>query len=310
MNILELKKKIMHNELSNFYIFTGTEIGIQNIYLNQISKVLQMPITRVDSVASIYSLCTVKGLFGNVNSFYVIREDTDFMKQEKVYETISKDIKNNVIILLYEKIDSRLKFGKYFKDCTIHFDKLSPTILNTYIRKEVGLDFQHAAELSNKVALSYDMAMLEADKVKNFSIAENIPADIAMDKLVQMGMIHEEENSDVFRWVEAVMNRQPDLSFHIARILLNSGVHTVNMLGTLYNTVKTVLLIQCCEGSDIGGITGLDNGQIYYNKKYVGNYQTYELVDSMKRLSRIINNIKNGTIDNQFTIDYVLTQML
>jgi DNA polymerase III delta subunit len=179
-----------------------------------------------------------------------------------------------------------------------------------YIKKEIDLDQKHLEELSNKVSGSYDMAMLEANKIKNFSEAQNISENSAMDKLVQMGMIVQEEDTDVFRWVSAVMNRQVTLSFHLAKILLDNGTQTVNMLGTLYNTIKTVLLIQCCEGSDISNITGLDNGQIYFNKPYINVYQTYELVDSMKRLSRIINNIKNGTIDNKFAIDLALTQML
>ncbi|MBR4377326.1 MAG: hypothetical protein IKP50_00350 [Bacilli bacterium] len=310
MDLLELKSQIMHNELSNFYIFTGTEISIQRIYLNQISKVLNMPINRVDSVASIYGMCTTKGLFGNTNSLYVIREDRDIMKQEKVYETLSKDIGGNVIILLYEKIDSRLKFGKYFKNVIVPFEKLSNNVLKMYIKKEIDLDQKHLEDLSNKVSGSYDIALLEADKIKKFSEAQNISANSAMDKLVQMGMIVQEEDTDVFRWVAAVMNRQVTLSFHLAKILLNKGTQPINMLGTLYNSVKTVLLIQCCEGRDISGITGLDGGQIYFNKPYINVYQTYELVDSMKRLSRIINNIKNGTIDNQFAIDLALTQML
>ena len=43
MTIIELKSDIMHKHLSNFYIFTGEEIGIMNIYLNQISKTLNIP---------------------------------------------------------------------------------------------------------------------------------------------------------------------------------------------------------------------------------------------------------------------------
>ena len=116
----------MKNEIQNFYIFTGTEIGIINIYLEQMSAKLGMPITRADSVLSIYENCTSRTIFGSTTGFYVIRNDNDFTKQENAYTTIQKDIGKNVIVLLYEKLDSRLKFGKFFKDQTINFEKLNP----------------------------------------------------------------------------------------------------------------------------------------------------------------------------------------
>ena len=72
MDITVLKDQIIKNNLSNVYIFTGEEIGIQNIYLNQMSKVLNMPITRADSVSEIYNKCTSKSLFGSSKGFYVI----------------------------------------------------------------------------------------------------------------------------------------------------------------------------------------------------------------------------------------------
>ena len=310
MDLLELKDQIIKKNLSNFYIFTGTEIGIQQIYLKQMSKVLNMPISRVDSVSEIYNLCTTKGLFGNTNSLYVIRNDMDFIKQEKVYDTIEKDIGKNVIVLLYEKIDSRTKFAKRFKNRIVPFEKLQPLVLKNYMRQSINLDEKHLEDLSNKISGSYDMALNEIDKIKNYSLSKNISANAAMDKLVQTGCIYQPEESDVFRWVEVVMQRNVSESFHQAKILLDNGVQTINMLGTLYNSVKAVLLIQCCEGGNISSVTGLDNGQIYYNRKYVGRYNTSELVANMKRLAETINNIKHGTIDNIFVIDYVLTQML
>ena len=99
----------MKNQLSNFYIFTGTELGIQKIYLDQISKVLNLPIVRAESVLDIHNICTTKSLFGATNSIYVIRDDKEITKHEEIYKTLSNDIRGNVIILLYEKIDKRLK---------------------------------------------------------------------------------------------------------------------------------------------------------------------------------------------------------
>lgn len=310
MTITELKERIMERNLSNFYIFTGTEIGIQNIYLNQMAKVLNLPITRADSVLSIYSKCTSRSLFGNEIGFYVIRDDNDITKQENVYTKIENEIGNNVIVLLYEKIDSRLKFGKYFKDKIVEFEKLNPMILKNYIKKVCPLNEKNLAELSNEVSGCYDLALLECSKVNSYAKATSCSVDSAFRKLIDSGVICRREEANVFDFTDAVMRRQTTLAFKLSENLLNNGTQSINILGTLYNTVKSVLLIQVCENSDISGTTGLDNGQIYFNKKYVGKYNSSDLVYYMKLIAGIVDKIKNGKIDDMFSIQYVLVQML
>ena len=97
MTIIDLKNQIMKNCLTNLYVFVGEEIGIMNIYLNQMSKTLNMPVTRAESVASIYAQCTSRSMFGNTTGFYVIRNDKDIAKEEKAYQSLSKDIGKIVI---------------------------------------------------------------------------------------------------------------------------------------------------------------------------------------------------------------------
>lgn len=310
MNITEIKEQIMHRQLSNFYVFTGTEIGIQNIYLNQMSKVLGLPITRADSVLSIYSKCTSRSLFGGEVGFYVIRNDTDIMKEEKVYESLPSEIGKNVIVLLYDKIDSRLKFGKYFKDRTVEFEKLSSNILKAYIKKVCPLNDRNLEELSNTVCESYDLAMLECAKINSYCKATKVDADKAFRILMDGGTIYKQEETNVFEFTDAVMNKNSTLAFKLSKALLDSGSQSVTLLGTLYNTVKSVLLIQVCENPDISNTTGLDNAQIYFNKKYVGRYKTSELVRSLKLIARVINDIKSGRIDDAFSVQYILVQML
>ena len=310
MTILELKDQIMHKKLSNFYVFTGTEIGIMNIYLNQMSQVYGLPIIRASSVASIYSRCTTRSMFGDVTGFYVIRNDTDFTKQDSVFSTIASSIGNNIIVLLFDKIDSRLKFGKAFKDCTIQFDKLATNVLKSYIKKKCKVSDKHAEDLIELVGGSYDLAMLECDKIKQYSQAMNYDDDYSMSKLMTDGQIYQPENSDVFKFTDAVLSNRPTESFRIARILSENGVSAINSLGTLYNSMKTVMLIQCCpKGSNVCDVTGLDNKQVYFNKKYVGIYDIQTLVFAVKLLYKVIDGIKTGWIDEQYAVNFVLVNI-
>lgn len=317
MTIIDLKNQIMKNCLTNVYIFVGEEIGIMNIYLNQMAKTLNMPVTRAESVASIYAECTSKSMFGNTTGFYVIRNDKDITKEEKAYQSLSKDIGKNVIVLLYDKVDSRLKFGKFFKDQTITFEKLAPNVLKSYVKKACpGLsnkNCEHLIELCNG---SYDLCMLEIDKILHYQETTydrddyKDSVDHCFDVLLKSGVIYQPEESDVFKWTEAVCNRNCKEAFKLERVLRDNGTQSINMLGTLYNSMKSVMLIQCCTGQHVCEITGLDNRQVYFNKKYVGKYKTGELVRNVKLISRVVDGIKNGLYDNTYATRFVLCNIL
>ena len=97
----------------------------------------------------------------------------------------------------------------------------------------------------------------------------------------------------------------------IAHILKANNIPSVNILGTLYNSLKTVLLIQCCEGSDICNITGLDNRQVYFNKKYINRYYSDgELVNAIKLLARVVDDIKTGKIDDDISVEFSLLHII
>ena len=315
MTIIDLKDQIIKNNLSNFYIFTGTEIGIINIYLQQMSNKLGLPITRADSIVSIYGKCQGGSLFGDSTGFYVIRDDRDFMKQEQLFDTIKTSIRKNVIVLLYDKIDSRLKFGKHFKDDIVAFEKLTPNVLKSYIKKEIPLSDKNIETLMEVCCGSYDMCMLEVDKISQFVMSGEIRGydmtyDEAFTDLLECGVIYQPEETDVFKFTDAVCNRNKKLAFELEQVLMANNNSSINILGTLYNSMKSVMLIQVCEGKNISEVTGLDNRLIYFNKKYVGKYSSGELVKAIKLISKVIEGVKNGWIDDVYATKFVLVNIL
>ncbi len=308
MNIMDLKTQIVKNELSNFYIFTGTEIGIINIYLEEMSNKLNLPITRADSVSSIYTRCMGGSLFGDDVGFYVIREDRDFMKAEEAYQTISHDIMaGNVIVLLYEKVDSRVKFGKFFKDEIIHFDKLTPQVLSSYIKKRINLSNNNIERLIELCSQSYDMCMLEVDKIKQYNAED---PNKSFTDLLEMGVIYQPEESDVFKFTGAVCGRRVNEALYFEEMLRDNGSTSIAMLGALYSSMKAVMLIQLCEDRDVANTTGLDSRQIYFNKGYVGKYSDTELVRAVKLIMKTVSDIKGGRIDDMYATKYVLASIM
>lgn len=309
MTIIDLKDQIIKNNLSNFYIFTGTEIGIINIYLQQMSNKLGLPITRADSILSIYGKCQGGSLFGDSTGFYVIRDDRDFMKQEQLFDTIKTSIRKNVIVLLYDKIDSRLKFGKHFKDDIVAFEKLTPNVLKSYIKKEIPLADKNIETLMEVCGGSYDMCMLEVDKIHHY-MGDKFDSDSKFEHLLKCGVIYQQEETDVFKFTDAVCNRNKKLAFELEQVLMANNNSSINILGTLYNSMKSVMLIQVCESKNISEVTGLDNRLIYFNKKYVGKYSSGELVKAIKLISKVIEGVKNGWIDDVYATKFVLVNIL
>ena len=308
MNIMDLKTQIVKNELSNFYIFTGTEIGIMNIYLEEMSNKVNLPITRADSVSSIYTKCMGGSLFGDDVGFYVIREDRDFMKAEDAYQTISDDIMaGNIIVLLYEKVDSRLKFGKFFKDQIIHFDKLTPQVLSNYILREVKLSNNNIERLIELCSQSYDMCMLEVDKIKQYNAED---PNKSFTDLLERGVIYQPEESDVFKFTGAVCGRRVNEALYFEEMLRDNGSTSIAMLGALYSSMKAVMLIQLCEDRYVANTTGLDSRQIYFNKGYVGKYSDTELVRAVKLIMKTVSDIKGGRIDDMYATKYVLASIM
>lgn len=307
MTIIDLKQQIMKKSLSNFYIFTGEEIGIMNIYLDKISEVLEMPIVRVENVLSIIDTLSTPSMFGPLKNLYVIRNDTDFYKDEKAYADIKNRLGKNILILLYTKIDSRLKFAKTFSDDIIEFEPLAHSVLCNYIKQDSGLSDEHCEELSNKVSGSYDLAMLEIDKLKHSSIKD---VDKAFEKFVAEGVIGDMEQTDVFKFTHAVCSKNRAESIALAQSLISNGASSINILGTLYNSIKCVLLIQVCSNKDISGTTGLDNRQIYFNKQYANNYSSAHLVYAVKFLAEVIDKVKTGRLDDENATMFALTHIL
>lgn len=163
MDIVKFKKQVQQGKLDHFYVFTGDEIALQNIYLNQLSNV-----KRVDTVLEVWSkLKSSNKLFKQgAEHVYVVRDDKDFMSKDNILELIS-NIKHNTLILQVTKLDKKTKFYKAIKDYVIEFNtmttkQLLPTIMNLMPVKNSKMTTEFIEACNN----DYGTIMSELDKVK------------------------------------------------------------------------------------------------------------------------------------------------
>jgi DNA polymerase III delta subunit len=173
----------------------------------------------------------------------------------------------------------------------------------------VDLDARHAELLAQITGNSYDICMSECDKIKRYAQEYNVLHGEAMDALLKEGLIYRQEESTVFSFSESVMLKKFDEAVHEYSVLKSDGVDAVSILGTLYASMKNVLLVQVCENDDISGTTGLDSRQVYYAKKYVGRYTSVKLVEGLSLIADVVDKIKVGGIDEIYAVPYVLVSL-
>jgi DNA polymerase III delta subunit len=151
--------------------------------------------------------------------------------------------------------------------------------------------------------------MLEIDKIHQYGDRLDKADSVAFHELLDCGVIYQPTETNVFDFVDAVCNKN-NRSFKLAQTLIDNKVSAINALGTLYNSIKCVLLIQVCSNKDISGTTGLDNRQIYFNKQYVNNYSSAHLVYAVKFLAEVIDKVKTGRLDDENATMFALTHIL
>lgn len=316
MNLQDLQKQIKEKSLDLFYIFLGEEAAIQKIYIDKMSKILNLEIQYIESFKSIYNKLNSNDIF-NTKKLYIIIDDYDFIKQEKIWNEINNSSTNgNILIFKYNVLDKRNKFYKYYQDRIVEFNKLSDDILLQYIKKDLpALSDNNCMKLINMCDNNYNQILLEIDKLKMYI---DYPANTVFDReldnafleLDRQGAFHKEVSDITFDFVEKVLKRDIKLIYNLREQLKQIGESNIKLLSLLYTNFKTVLLIQSCESKEICKTTGLQYYQVKYNQDKLDYYTIGELVNILRTIQRIEKSIKTGTIDEIISLDYLLVNIL
>lgn len=248
MNIAELKKDIKANNLAGLYIFTGEEIYIRNLYIEQI----------VDLGFIWKELPTVAELFKSVGTtkliqkptLYVIRDDMDFIKQDStVWDKLVAWVNNSVnkVILIYNNIDKRNKFFKTFEENTVKFEKLSETVLLKYVQKETDISRENALDLIHRCDSNFNLCLLELNKVIMFSLSNNISIDEAYRKCCADRIVLDLPKESLEKYITAVMNKDFSLAIEISNDFDFTEEPPLKILAFLYNSFEALFAVVAYE---------------------------------------------------------------
>ena len=318
MDVSALKAQIKSGELDNFYIFTGPEVKVMQLYLEQMAKVFNADLKFLDSITDLASKMNTRSVIKN-RSVCVLRDSKDFLSNDTLIRKITQNIafSDYIIVLVYTTIDKRSKLYKNLSDKVVEFNYMKPSVLTKYIQNEVDLSDNSCAKLIEVCESDYSRILLEIDKIKTYKIAYDkqsaelsISYDAVLNRLLKDGTIYSPPRDAVFMFVDAVLNYKPKLAFSLLEESYACGESTLVLLSNLFNSAKQVLQVQSYSGNGkITESTGLTPFQVKLASGHKNVYSNGDLVYLMRLVRNAEKGIKTGEIEDSMAVPYVLVNL-
>lgn len=277
VNLMEFMTHIKEDRLLPFYIFTGEEIGLMNVYLAK----MKTPVKRESSVASILRPLTQRSIVAN-DKVFAVRDDKDFLSTESRWKSL-EDIKYGTLILLYTKIDGRSKFLKQFSDHVVQFDRMTTTQLMNHFSKKFNVAPNLLEQVIELCDRDYSRIENELDKISRVKL----PTEEAVDAL-----IHKDLQFEVFEAVDSVIRYEPQRAFEYVQTLIATQDNVLGFLTLLYNNFAAASRIL---GTENAKESTVNVKQFTINKiKSNFNYSLDSAFEGMTIIGDIAEGIKTG----------------
>lgn len=306
MELVELNRQLRTNNIGNFYIFTGDEIGLQNVYLKQFGEY-----KRVDTVSEVLSKLTAKGFGFNkgTKEVYVVRDDLDFLTNKHLEENIKQLEKSKIGTLIVQITNANKKSAWYktWNYYVVEFNKLTPTQLIHQI--------QHYNLTTNKKTLEYFVdacnndytsIMNEIDKYKRLKEA-GVYKEFTIDTLIDMMSV--KYNYTVFDLVDMVLSKDIR-AIDVMDYLLSQNQNPLGILSLLYQNISKAILVVGHKGQQgITEKTGLPYWQV---KKILNNTRISPsgLLASIRFIQQYDTGIKTGKYSPEIGLQCCILNIL
>lgn len=311
MDVSALKAKIKSKQIPHYLIFTGPEWKVQQIYIQQIAKVLGLEVVYLDSYSEVYSKIRSKALTSS-SKLFLLRDDTEIQSSDKITtQRITDSLKDNFLIHILTTTDKRKKYYKENQDRIVDFEPLSDSALKKYIKREINLSDENCQRLIEVCEHSYGRILLEIDKIKQMCrVQYDCTDDEVVEHLLKDGTIYQPPYDAIWDLVAAILDRKVNKAFDLLEQSYAVGEATMVMLSVLYNNAKAVLQVQSYKGDNLSKATGLTGWQIKNAKPHVRKYSDKELIHMMQMIQKVESGIKTGQIEDEIAMPYLLVSVL
>lgn len=295
LGLLDLQTQIREGSLLPFYIFTGEEIELQNIYLKQMGNVI-----RVDRVADIYNKITSKLISGKF-AVYVVRDDMDFIKSEKTWGSISDRIRNAVLVIQVTTPNKCKKFIKELNDCVVEFNHMTTKQLLNVVNMDCSVsNKQYFIEACNNDLNTINNYL---DIFKRVGIKE-------LNKKIVDEYIPTKEDVTVFQLADAVMRKDEQLTFKLLDQLLEDKNNVMGIIYAIYSQLHKCVLVEGYRGEkNISKVTGI-NSWICNNILRDNRIEPSKLLTALRLVQKYDKGIKTGKYDGVIACYSLIVEIL
>jgi DNA polymerase III delta subunit len=295
LGLLDLQTQIREGSLLPFYIFTGEEIELQNIYLKQMGNVI-----RVDRVADIYNKITSKLISGKF-AVYVVRDDMDFIKSEKTWGSISDRIRNAVLVIQVTTPNKCKKFIKELNDCVVEFNHMTTKQLLNVVNMDCSVsNKQYFIEACNNDLNTINNYL---DIFKRAGIKE-------LNKKIVDEYIPTKEDVTVFQLADAVMRKDEQLTFRLLDQLLEDKNNVMGIIYAIYSQLHKCVLVEGYRGEkNISKVTGI-NSWICNNILRDNRIEPSKLLTALRLVQKYDKGIKTGKYDGVMACYSLIVEIL
>jgi DNA polymerase III delta subunit len=295
LGLLDLQTQIREGSLLPFYIFTGEEIELQNIYLKQMGNVI-----RVDRVADIYNKITSKLISGKF-AVYVVRDDMDFIKSEKTWSSISDRIRNAVLVIQVTTPNKCKKFIKELNDCVVEFNHMTTKQLLNVVNMDCSVsNKQYFIEACNNDLNTINNYL---DIFKRTGIKE-------LNKKIVDEYIPTKEDVTVFQLADAVMRKDEQLTFKLLDQLLEDKNNVMGIIYAIYSQLHKCVLVEGYRGEkNISKVTGI-NSWICNNILRDNRIEPSKLLTALRLVQKYDKGIKTGKYDGVMACYSLIVEIL
>lgn len=295
LGLLDLQTQIREGSLLPFYIFTGEEIELQNIYLKQMGNVI-----RVDRVADIYNKITSKLISGKF-AVYVVRDDMDFIKSEKTWVSISDRIRNAVLVIQVTTPNKCKKFIKELNDCVVEFNHMTTKQLLNVVNMDCSVsNKQYFIEACNNDLNTINNYL---DIFKRAGIKE-------LNKKIVDEYIPTKEDVTVFQLADAVMRKDEQLTFRLLDQLLEDKNNVMGIIYAIYSQLHKCVLVEGYRGEkNISKVTGI-NSWICNNILRDNRIEPPKLLTALRLVQKYDKGIKTGKYDGVMACYSLIVEIL
>lgn len=306
MELVELNRQLRINNIGNFYIFTGDEIGLQNVYLKQFGEY-----KRVDTVSEVLSKLTTRGFGFNKSTkeVYVVRDDLDFLNNKHLEENIKQleKAKLGTLIVQITTANKKAAWYKTWNYYVVEFKKLTPTQLIHQIQHyNLTTDKKTLEYFVNACNNDYTTIINEIDKYNRLKAA-GVYKEFTMATLIDLMPV--KYNYTVFDLVDMILSNNYK-AINVLDYLLSQNSNPLGILSLLYKNVSMAILVIGHKGQQgITEKTGLPYWQI---KKILNNTKISPggLLAALRFIQQYDNGIKSGKYSPEVGVQCCILNIL